>query len=67
MESLERKEEAGESMNEFIVKYINLYLNNNDTKIALWHRRYTRVSQLLLYVPVRQLLAFSLCNIGDIL
>ena len=32
MESLERKEEAGEGMNEFIVKYINLYFNKSITK-----------------------------------
>ena len=32
MESLERKEEAGEGMNEFIVKYINLYYNKSITK-----------------------------------
>ena len=32
MESLERKEEAGESMNEFVDRYINLYLDKIITK-----------------------------------
>ena len=32
MESLERKEEAGESMNEFVDRYINLYFNKSITK-----------------------------------
>ncbi len=32
MESLERKEEAGESMNEFVDRYINLYLDKSITK-----------------------------------
>ena len=32
MESLERKEEAGEGMNEFVDRYINLYFNKSITK-----------------------------------
>ncbi len=32
MESLERKEEAGEDMNEFVDKYIKLYFNKSITK-----------------------------------
>lgn len=32
MESLERKEKAGESMNGFVNRYINLYFNKNITK-----------------------------------
>ncbi len=29
-------------------RYLSLYLHNYITKIALWHRRYTRLSQLIL-------------------
>ena len=28
-----------------VVKYINLYSDNKNTKIALWQRRYTKICQ----------------------
>ena len=48
MESLERKEEAGEGMNEFVVKYIILYNNNMITKATLWLKRQTNSCRLFL-------------------
>ena len=61
MESLERKEEAGESMNEFIIKYKRVYFNNTITKCA-W-QRYTNSQLFLLDVNVAETLRVSVCRI----
>ena len=59
MESLERKEEAGEGMNEFVDRYINLYFNKSITKCVA---DAIQISRLFLSVKVAETLKVSVCQ-----
>ena len=70
LESLAGKEKAGEGMNGFIQKYINLYSSNMTTKATLWLKRQISLCQTLFLgaVVVIGVSTVSLCHkqfVGD--